>query len=212
MNIPAPTSTSAATSACRSSSVPNWWKRSATAGRPGRSAPCRRCRNWSCSGNWRNRQQMAAATSDSTRSVRCWRAVLSRWCPVASANPALMLRATAAARWRPRCGSMRTRTARSIWMMPLPRPGSARSTSCGCSRKCSASPRINIWCARGCAMPRGGWPTTTARSPISPMTSALQILSNFVRTFGRAAGASPLKFRQASRGKRKIFQERLALH
>lgn len=37
-------------------------------------------------------------------------------------------------------------------------------------------------------------------------------LSNFVRTFHRAAGASPLKFRQASRGKRKIFQERLALN
>jgi AraC-like DNA-binding protein len=37
-------------------------------------------------------------------------------------------------------------------------------------------------------------------------------LSNFVRTFHRAAGASPLRFRQASRGKRKIFQERLALH
>ena len=37
-------------------------------------------------------------------------------------------------------------------------------------------------------------------------------LSNFVRTFGRAAGAAPLKFRQASRGDRKIFQERLALH
>jgi AraC-like DNA-binding protein len=37
-------------------------------------------------------------------------------------------------------------------------------------------------------------------------------LSNFVRTFHRAAGASPQKFRQASRGKRKIFQERLALH
>ena len=36
-------------------------------------------------------------------------------------------------------------------------------------------------------------------------------LSNFVRTFHRAAGASPLKFRQASRGDRKIFQERLAL-
>jgi AraC-like DNA-binding protein len=36
-------------------------------------------------------------------------------------------------------------------------------------------------------------------------------LSNFVRTFGRAAGISPLKFRQASRGMRKIFQERLAL-
>jgi AraC-like DNA-binding protein len=36
-------------------------------------------------------------------------------------------------------------------------------------------------------------------------------LSNFVRTFHRAAGASPKKFRQASRGDRKIFQERLAL-
>jgi AraC-like DNA-binding protein len=37
-------------------------------------------------------------------------------------------------------------------------------------------------------------------------------LSNFVRTFHRAAGASPLKFRQASRGQRKILQERLALN
>jgi AraC-like DNA-binding protein len=37
-------------------------------------------------------------------------------------------------------------------------------------------------------------------------------LSNFVRTFHRAAGVSPLKFRQASRGKRKIFQERLVLN
>lgn len=37
-------------------------------------------------------------------------------------------------------------------------------------------------------------------------------LSNFVRTFHRAAGISPQKFRKASRGDRKIFQERLALH
>jgi AraC-like DNA-binding protein len=37
-------------------------------------------------------------------------------------------------------------------------------------------------------------------------------LSNFVRTFRRAAGASPQKFRRASRGMRKIFQERLARH
>jgi AraC-like DNA-binding protein len=37
-------------------------------------------------------------------------------------------------------------------------------------------------------------------------------LSNFVRTFHRAAGVSPLKFRQASRGLRNIFQERLDLH
>jgi AraC-like DNA-binding protein len=37
-------------------------------------------------------------------------------------------------------------------------------------------------------------------------------LSNFVRSFHRAAGVSPLKFRQASRGLRKIFQERLDRH
>ena len=37
-------------------------------------------------------------------------------------------------------------------------------------------------------------------------------LSNFVRTFHRAAGVSPMRFRQASRGDRKILQERLALH
>ena len=37
-------------------------------------------------------------------------------------------------------------------------------------------------------------------------------LSNFVRTFHRAAGVSPLRFRQASRGMRKIFQDRLAVH
>lgn len=37
-------------------------------------------------------------------------------------------------------------------------------------------------------------------------------LSNFVRTFHRAAGVSPTKFRQASRGERKILQERVALN
>jgi AraC-like DNA-binding protein len=37
-------------------------------------------------------------------------------------------------------------------------------------------------------------------------------LSNFVRTFHRAAGVSPRRFREASRGVRKIFQDRLALH
>jgi AraC-like DNA-binding protein len=35
-------------------------------------------------------------------------------------------------------------------------------------------------------------------------------LSNFVRTFHRAAGVSPRGFRRASKGDRKIFQERLA--
>jgi AraC-like DNA-binding protein len=35
-------------------------------------------------------------------------------------------------------------------------------------------------------------------------------LSNFVRTFHRAAGVSPRRFRDSARGDRKIFQERLA--
>ena len=35
-------------------------------------------------------------------------------------------------------------------------------------------------------------------------------LSNFVRTFHRAAGVPPLSFRQAAKGDRKILQERLA--
>jgi len=35
-------------------------------------------------------------------------------------------------------------------------------------------------------------------------------LSNFVRTFHRAAAMSPRSFRQAARGNRKIFQELLA--
>jgi AraC family transcriptional regulator len=35
-------------------------------------------------------------------------------------------------------------------------------------------------------------------------------LSNFVRTFRRAAGVSPKRFRRAARGERKILQERIA--
>ncbi|HXW25153.1 MAG TPA: AraC family transcriptional regulator [Xanthobacteraceae bacterium] len=35
-------------------------------------------------------------------------------------------------------------------------------------------------------------------------------LSNFVRTFRRAAGVSPRRFRRAAKGDRKIFQDRLA--
>jgi len=36
-------------------------------------------------------------------------------------------------------------------------------------------------------------------------------LSNFVRTFHKAAGVSPLRFRRAARGERKILQERLGV-
>ena len=37
-------------------------------------------------------------------------------------------------------------------------------------------------------------------------------LSNYVRTFHRAAGVSPTKFRQASKGERRIFGERFVLN
>ena len=37
-------------------------------------------------------------------------------------------------------------------------------------------------------------------------------LSNFVRTFHRAAGVSPMNFRKAARGERKILQDRLSRH
>lgn len=37
-------------------------------------------------------------------------------------------------------------------------------------------------------------------------------LSNFIRSFRRAAGVSPRAFRQAACGNRKIFQERLTMH
>ncbi len=37
-------------------------------------------------------------------------------------------------------------------------------------------------------------------------------LSNFVRTFHRAAGVSPRRFREAARGDRKILQDRLQAH
>jgi AraC family transcriptional regulator len=36
-------------------------------------------------------------------------------------------------------------------------------------------------------------------------------LSNFIRTFHRAAGVSPRNFRKAAKGERKIFQDRLAV-
>ena len=64
--------------------------------------------------------------------------------------------------------------------------------------------------AAPCGAP--AWPTMTA--PITDIAYDVGFgdLSNFVRTFHRAAGVSPRHFREASRGDRKILQERLALH
>ena len=101
---------------------------------------------------------------------------------------------------------------RSTWRAPPARSASAHSTSCACSQTCSASPRTNIWCARGCGMRHACWPMTASPSPTSPTKSGSAIspissARSTARPESRRAG-----FREASRGKRKIFQERLALH
>ena len=55
------------------------------------------------------------------------------------------------------------------------------------------------------------WLADDAR-PITEIAYAVGFgdLSNFVRTFHRAAGVSPRAFRRAAKGDRKILQERLA--
>jgi hypothetical protein len=50
----------------------------------------------------------------------------------------------------------------------------------------------------GCVGRRGCWPTKTVRSPML-LDVGFADLSNFVRTFHRAAGVSP-RFRAAARG------------
>ena len=173
-NTSAPMTTSAATNACRSSLVRNWWKRSATAGDVWQIGSVPPLPELMVLG------ELAQTAADGNSDVgldEVGQVLASRFVEVVSGQAAQSRpgepRATAAARWKRRCGSTPIRIGRSIWRMPPTKPASARSISCGCSRTCSASPRTNIWCARGCAMRRGGWPTTTARSPISPMTSAL---------------------------------------
>jgi len=48
-------------------------------------------------------------------------------------------------------------------------------------------------------------------SPVTEVAldSGFADLSNFVRSFHRAAGTSPREFRRAARGERKILQERI---
>ena len=74
----------------------------------------------------------------------------------------------------------------------------------------SARPRINICCARVCAGRLACWCDTD--QPITEIAAdvGFQDLSNFVRTFGRAAGVSPRGFRQAAKGDRNFLQERFA--
>ena len=191
----------------------NWSTRSATRPISGRSARRRRSAELMVLG------ELAQAAADGNSDIgldEIGQLFASRFVEVVSGSArkadARRRRATAAARWKPRCGSTPIRTARSTSKMPQRKPASARSISCGCSRTCSASPRTNIWCARGCAMRRGGWPMTTARSPISPMTSASA--TSPISSARSTAPPAPRRCGSARprAGDRKIFQERLALN
>ena len=96
------------------------------------------------------------------------------------------------------------------------RPASARSISCGCSPSVlGVTPHQYLVRSR---LRHAARRLADDDSPITDIAYDVGFadLSNFVRTFHRAAGASPMRFRQAakraSKGERKIFQERLALH
>jgi AraC-like DNA-binding protein len=60
---------------------------------------------------------------------------------------------------------------------------------------------------------RGARLLLAAAMPVTEVAYAAGFgdLSNFVRSFRRAAGVSPLRFRRAARADRKICQERLGL-
>jgi hypothetical protein len=93
----------------------------------------------------------------------------SRFVEVVSGKPrnrARMPRATAAARWKPRCGSMPIRTSPSLWKIPPRRPGSAPFHFLRLFSEVLGDP-APISGALTAAPCGGGSPTTTARSPIS---------------------------------------------
>ena len=118
----------------------------------------------------------------------------------------------AAARWKPRCGSMRIRTVRSIWRMP---PRQADISPFHFLRLFSSvlgvTPHQYLVRSRLRHAARLLADDDRAVTDVA-YDVGFGDLSNFVRTFHRAAGVSPRKFREASRGMRKIFQDRLALH
>ena len=115
--------------------VPNWSKRSATSATPWQVGSAPPLPELMVLG------ELAQAAADGSSDIGPRRDRSGAGEPLcrggfrqaAQSRPA-MPRATAAARWRPRCGSMPIRTTRSIWKMPPRKPGSARSISCGCSR------------------------------------------------------------------------------
>ena len=122
-------------------------------------------------------------------------------------------RGIAAARWRPRCGSMRIRIGRSTWKQ------AARQADLSpfhflrlFSAVLGVTPhqylvRSRLRHARAPAGRR-----RPVRSPTSPMTSGSAISPISCARSTAPPGSRRCEFRQASRGDRKIFQERLGLH
>ena len=139
-------------------------------------------------------------------------AVSSRWFPDGARSWRPPKRGIAAARWKRRCGSKRIRTAQSIWKTPRPQAGISPFHFLRLfSSVLGVTPHQYLVRSR---LRHAARRLTGDESPITDIAYDVGFgdLSNFVRTFHRAAGVSPRKFREASRGMRKIFQERLGLH
>ena len=208
--------TSAATNACRFSSVPNWSRRSATQGgdeaiwQIGSAPPLPELMVLG---------ELAQAAADGRSDVgldEIGQLLASRFVEVVSGRAAQGRRrpppATAAARWKRRCGSM------PIRIKPIDLEDAADQAGLSpfhflrlFSSVLGVTPHQYLVRSR---LRHAARRLADDDSPITDIAYDVGFgdLSNFVRTFHRAAGVSPLRFRQASRGDRKIFQERLALH
>jgi AraC-like DNA-binding protein len=208
-NMSAATIMSAATSACRFSGIPNWWKRSATGRHLADRLRAAAARIDGAGRAWRRPRPRAAAISVSTRSGNCF---ASRFVEVVSGR-----RRSRAATARDRRRAVETALwidahshRRSIWRTGRRQAGISPFHFLRLfSSVLGVTPHQYLVRSRLRHAAR-----LLADDDISVTDVAYDVgfgdLSNFVRTFHRAAGVSPLRFRQASRGNRKIFQDRLA--
>ena len=156
---------------------------------------------------------MAAAISVSTRSGRPSPAVLSKRFPGERQSQRIGRRPRPPPRGGSRpAGSRRIRTARSIWKTPPRQAGVSPFHFLRLfSSVLGVTPHQYLVRSRLRHAARLLAETGPSITDIA-YDVGFGDLSNFVRSFHRAAGVSPRRFRQASRGMRKIFQDRLALH
>ena len=186
----------------------NWSKRSATGARRGGSAPRRRLPELMVLGEL---AQAAASGRSDIGLDEVGQLFARRFVEVVFGRSREPIEVKARDRRRAvetAPGSTRIRTGRSISMPPRVRPASARSTFCACFRTVlGVTPHQYLVRSRLRHAAR-----LLAEEDVSITDIAYDVgfgdLSNFVRTFHRAAGVSPGAFREASRGKRKIFQDR----